>query len=251
MKQLGAGAVSIDRDKTQEGVGDLICVFVEGTRDQLLSVLEDVQNESHIQGARLTNTISPAQLTQYSNGAFVPASQQANHQSPRQVASLPASTVDKIVSQREMLKKWDLRAPVRKTIDDVASSEGASMSGGMGGVGVPKADVPAEKSKSKGRLTATSPHALARRTYGGEHSGPTRDTRRAEVASNYSYQVFFVLDDAKSPSASSVARPSQRAPVVAQRPQHQLRPVAASPASTQPLPTRPAAHPPSATKPAE
>ena len=110
MKQLGAGGgFLIDRDKTQEGVGDLICVFVEGTRDQLLSVLEDVQNESHIQYARLTNTISPAQLTQYSNGAFVPASQQANHQSPRQVASLPASTVDKIVSQREMLKKWDLQ----------------------------------------------------------------------------------------------------------------------------------------------
>ena len=49
---------------------------------------------------------------------------------------------------------------------------GGGMGGRLNGLDVPKADVPAEKSKSKGRMTATSPHSLAKRSYGGEHSGP-------------------------------------------------------------------------------
>ena len=53
--------VAVDSSSKAQGRGDLVCVYVEGTRDDLVAVLHDVQNESFFQQMEVTS-ITAAQL---------------------------------------------------------------------------------------------------------------------------------------------------------------------------------------------
>ena len=76
-------AVSVEGRKMPNATGDLVCVFVEGSREELAGVLRDVENESHIQKAQLTNTISAAKLAQYANRPVAPSDQKGEHSASR------------------------------------------------------------------------------------------------------------------------------------------------------------------------
>ena len=45
--------------------GDVICVYMEGSRDEMVAVLRGLQNESHIPKAELTNTIAITTLEEF------------------------------------------------------------------------------------------------------------------------------------------------------------------------------------------
>src|SRR5580704_12117905 len=107
----------VSKGAVPTAAGDMICVYVEGSRDEMLGVLRDVQNESQIRAAELTNTISFTTLEEYASRA-VPSQKQSADQSAaanKQIAkgavaqapkasgsqmavSLPAATVDKILT---------------------------------------------------------------------------------------------------------------------------------------------------------
>lgn len=92
--------VSVGGQKMANGTGDLICVFMEGSRDQLTGVLKDLQHESQIQQAELTNTISASKLAQYANRPVAPSRQrnETDRNKAQTVLSLPVATVDKILA---------------------------------------------------------------------------------------------------------------------------------------------------------
>ncbi len=85
------GSVVVDAKTVSNGPGELICVFVEGSRDELVGVLKEVQNQSLVQRAQLTNAISPAKLAEYAQRPVTTA-----QHSGGQALSLPHATVDKI-----------------------------------------------------------------------------------------------------------------------------------------------------------
>lgn len=66
MKRKGGVAIPAPADRKSD---EVICVYVEGTRDQLVGVFEDLQRESRIQEAQLTNTITVAQLENFADEA--------------------------------------------------------------------------------------------------------------------------------------------------------------------------------------
>ena len=71
------GSVVVDAKTVSNGPGELICVFVEGSREELVGVLKEVQNQSQVQRAQLTNAISPAKLAEYAQRPVTTARAQA------------------------------------------------------------------------------------------------------------------------------------------------------------------------------
>ena len=97
------GAVSIERRKMGKGAGGVVCVFLEGNRDELAGVLKDVQKENLIQQAQLTNTMSAAKLAQYANRPVAPTDQSPERKSGhvQTVLDLPKATVHQILADGE------------------------------------------------------------------------------------------------------------------------------------------------------
>jgi hypothetical protein len=207
------GSVVLDAKKVENGPGELICVFVEGSRDDLVGVLKDVQNESLIQHAQLTNMISPEKLAEYVQHPVTAANLEADSPAARaqSVLSVPHAAVNKILADSEKPAEGDAgqdQAPIAQLVQNSlglarrraragnaaqASAAPAQQSDGA------KQDVQAAKPSSKQLVAGTTPR---------------------------SYQVFFVLDDQsvtepqdKAPAAEAEsARSSPRHPVRAKRP---------------------------------
>jgi hypothetical protein len=251
-----AGGVSV-RGTSSKRPGELICVFIEGTRDQLMSLLQDVQNESHIQEARLTNTISASELARYSNGAVAPAAEQAKKRLPARpqvVVRLSAASVDKIVSRTQPgAQQWSLMGIAK---DDARRAQSDSKartldrSGPGQSIASPRSFAASRKELSEGEsrqkvsdLKIASQKAPGQKTSGQpvqsqkdqietvpSGQGGGRETlARVATARQRSYQAFFfVLEDQKIPP------PQQRSAVTAPRPATQQPPADAKPAETRP-----------------
>jgi hypothetical protein len=227
-------AVAVDGSKTPNSTGDLICVFVEGTREQLAGVLKDVQNESQIQQAQLTNTISAAKLAQYANRPGAPALQSRNQSAAgsQDIMSLPVATVEKILSENEPGRKqtvdlkeqeelrFEQTAPTQAAPTQVAPTQTAPTQTTEYKTTQNKTAQPGDGSNSaayqyQGK-PAASPSSVAQmrqdsispRTAGAKKdAGGKAGARQAVAAAQRSYQVFFVLDDASIAQSQSAPAP--------------------------------------------
>jgi hypothetical protein len=235
------GTVAIDGAKTPNSTGDLICVFVEGTREQLAGVLKDVQNESQIQQAQLTNTISAAKLAQYANRPVAPALQSRNPSAAgsQGVLSLPVATVDKILAENEAVQKqtegatkeglqYEPTAPGQAAQIKTAALGDRSNSAAYQ---YQAKTVARPESIAQVRQKSVGPLTLDKKK---DRAGRTAGSQQIVAAAQRSYQVFFVLDDASlaqsqivpappTPAEAQSVDPSQpssrrRRPVVARRP---------------------------------
>jgi hypothetical protein len=229
------GTVAVDGSKTPNSAGDLICVFVEGTREQLADVLKDVQNESQIQQAQLTNTISAAKLAQYANRPVAPALQSAA--GSQGVLSLPVATVDKIVSENEPDQKQaeGLKGKEWK-FEQTAPTQAAQNKTAPPGSNSAAYQYQGKSAARPASVAQMRQQSIDPRTVGAKKDQPAggAGSRQIVAAAQRSYQVFFVLDDASiAQSQSAVAPPTpaetqsidqsqpsgpRRRPVVARRP---------------------------------
>jgi len=233
------GAVAIDGRITPSATGDLVCVFVEGSREQLADVLKDVQNESQIQKAQLTNTISAAKLAQYANRPVAQSGQMGEHSAPpaQTVLSLSAAIVDKIVADREPAPNQKAAAGADKAATPALAYKSDSLdrdSQSKAAV-APDAAQPSQQA-APAQIAATQGRPLPA---GGRQAGG----RQIVAAAQRSYQLFFVLDDQSvarsesavqppaAPEAQSTPEPQPsvrpRRPVPARRPVKQRAPVSA------------------------
>jgi len=206
------GAVSVEGQKMANAAGGLICVYVEGSREQLADVLKDVQNESQIQRAQLTNTISAAKLAQYAKRPVAPSSQFGEHTAPRAqtVLNLPVATVDKIFADGKPGQKRAQSLGWRPQKPSVAAMAGNS---------------DADKSKSFDKQAGgpsdarLAPQATVDRV--AVTRGQAARTGGAQVVATAqrSFQVFFVLDDQSiAQSESAVQPPAAPAQLTPERP---------------------------------
>jgi hypothetical protein len=233
--------------------GDMICVYVEGSRDEMLGVLRDVQNESQIRAAELTNTIPFTTLEEYASRA-VPSQKQSADQSAtanKQIAkgavaqapkasgsqmavSLPAATVDKI-----------LMAGQSTTNARVQNSKAEA---GQVTQQLPYAfDAPAEKPDVANRQggnegqTAIAPRRSAAGAAGSravaKQAGRSQSRDSNEIAASQKpFQIFFVITDqpqAQTPqpplnAAKAAAVPAKRSDA------GQMAPAAKAPANSPP-----------------
>jgi hypothetical protein len=244
-QQFGADRADTRADampKAAVGVpsGDFICVYVEGSRDEMVRVLHDLQNESHIRAAELTNTISVKALEQYANQA-VPgqkeagervaadklapssrASQDPAKSSGSQMAvSLPAATVDKILSANPVpaAVAGGHNSRPEATSEQVVQQPPATPA--------PASPAAKEKASTSGETVAGQSAKVARR---GARAGsrstakqpdPSDLFQKPEIASSgKSFQIFFVItDQAPAPPASATTKPSAKpAPAAATAP---------------------------------
>ncbi len=216
-EQKSAGG---SQQRTKNKAGELICVFIEESREELADLLKDMQAERPFQQAELANTISVEKLSQYANHPVAPSAAAHSNFHPQTVLSLPAKTVNQILADN------------RQT-SGAADKKNASQLG---------TDVlgPSDRAESK---------ALARKNsttgtiFGEDHRVASNDkefrSRRHSLGAPAPrpIQVFFVLDDqsvaqsesesaSKAPAApaalpaleSQSDKPLHRRPVRAHRP---------------------------------
>jgi hypothetical protein len=232
-------AVSVDEQKNASGEGDLFCVFVEGSREELADVLKDVQNQRDFQQAHLTNTISAEKLAQYANSLEVPAVRAGKQSSARSqtVLSLPSATVGKILADNESAS--DSKAVDRdkladqKTVQSKAVTPGFTDVEGVASKNVTKngaarnsvtsntatqAQQNGSKDDLKKNLASTSlgyaysqEQAPAQRVPAGQPRSAARVNRQqVAAATQRSYQVFFVIED----QAAAPPETAKQAPAV-------------------------------------
>jgi hypothetical protein len=211
------GSVVVDAKTVSNGPGELICVFVEVSRDELVGVLRDVQNESQIQRAQLTNAISAAKLAEYAKRPVTTASLGGDASAARaQTLSLPHAAVDKITGA-SAVKELDRQLAV----SSAASKSLARVPSSMAGKFAQASAAPAQQSAQQS--------VAAKKDQAGVLKG-----KQLVAGTQRSFQVFFVLDDQsvtesqsaeKAPAADQgqVAPRSSpavhpRAPVRAKRP---------------------------------
>jgi hypothetical protein len=241
--------------------GDLICVYVEGPRDEMLAVLQDLQNESLIQKAELTNTIDFTMLEEYASRAVPPNKQNGKRpaageqivqgpvaQAPKapgsQLAvSLPASTVDKIFSAKQQtapaVRQTQSPAPALVVQELPAELDATSKSDAVTSPGKKEAD------SSKPGEAATAAQRGGSRRAGlplvakGERS-KLRDSKEVAAAQK-PFQIFFVITDqpgaqtpqpASNPAKSAATPPSR--PAAGQTPAANQTPAAKVPAKSAP-----------------
>ena len=233
--------------------GDLICVYVEGSRDEMLGVLRDVQNESQIRAAELTNTIPFTTLEEYASRA-VPSQKQSADQSAvanQQIAkgavaqtpkasgsqmavSLPAATVDKILTAGQSTTN--------------ARVQNSKAEAGQVTQQLPYAfDAPAEKSdvaNRQGRNEGQAAMAPRRSAAGGagsravaKQAGRSQSRDSNEIAASQKpFQIFFVITD--QPQAQTTQQPLNAAKAAAAPAKRsdagQLAPAAKAPANSPP-----------------
>jgi hypothetical protein len=230
------------------GPGDLICVYMEGSRDEMVGVLHDLQKESHIQAAELTNTISIKALEQYANHAVSGQKQAgervaADGQTPAATAaripakpsgsqlavSLPAATVDKILSANHVPAAVAGRQNSRSeaSSEQVVQQSPAAPAPLSPTASLDKSESTREKEATGGRTRAGQSATVARRAArAGSRSADKQSGRsdlweKDEIASSgKSFQIFFVItDQVPAPvtppapaTAKSAAKPAPPAP---------------------------------------
>ncbi len=204
------GSVVVDGKTVSNGRGELVCVFVEGSRDELVGVLKDVQNQSQVQRAQLTNAISAAKLAEYAQRPVTTASQHSR----AQTLSLPHATVDKITGAATLSS--DTATNGQTAVPQSANDLMELVQSATTGDTVRKPGLPALQSVPADKGQA----------------GALKGKQVVAGTAQRSYQVFFVLDDQSvtesqnkpaaagesqlSPEAKSHVRP--RSPVRARRP---------------------------------
>jgi hypothetical protein len=201
------GSVVVDAKTVSNGPGELICVFVEGSRDELVGVLNEVQNQGLVQRAQLTNAISPAKLAEYAQRPVTTA-----QHSGAQALSLPHATVDKITgaATAPLGTAMDREKDVPQSANDLMDLVQSATTGGT----VQKPGMPGQQSVPAKKRQA----------------GASTGKQLVAGTTQRSYQVFFVLDDQSvtesqakaggeaqvSPGTKAHVRP--RTPVRARRP---------------------------------
>jgi hypothetical protein len=225
----------VSKAAVPSAAGDMICVYVEGSRDEMLGVLQDLQNERHIQAAELTNTISFTTLEEYARRA-VPSQKQsaersaATHtqiakgvvaQTPKasgsqMAVSLPASTVDKILTAGQSTansRVQNSKAEAGQVAQQVPSVVDAPAE---------RLDVANRQARNEGQ-TATTPRRSGTGRSGSravaKQAGRSQSRDSNEVAASQKpFQIFFVITDQPQAqtnqpplnAAKSAAAPAKR-----------------------------------------
>jgi hypothetical protein len=200
----------VSKAAVPSAAGDMICVYVEGSRDEMLAVLQDLQNERQIQAAELTNTISFTTLEEYARRA-VPSQKQspdrsgaantqiakgAVAQTPKasgsqMAVSLPASTVDKILTAGQSTAN-----------SRVQNSKGeAEQVDRLSTVNTPaeRLDVAKRQARNEGQ-TATTPRRSGTGRPGSRAMAKQADRSQSQdsnevAAAQKPFQIFFVITD--------------------------------------------------------
>jgi hypothetical protein len=222
-------AAPVPKAAIPSAAGDMICVYVEGSRDEMLGVLQDLQNESHIQAAELTNTISFTTLEEYTSPAV--AGQLQNHdrsavrnqvmkgaavQAPsaagsQRAVSLPASTVDKILTAGQSAantrgqnsKPSALGPALQQHPADKATAD--------------QLDFAKPQENNQGQATVASrrpaPNQSNSRTLAKQGRSQTRDANEV-AATQKSFQIFFVITDQPQGQTAQPAQNAAKSPAI-------------------------------------
>jgi len=238
-QQFGAGkSAEVPKSAVPQAPGDLICVYVEGSREEMLGVLSDLQNESHFPAAELTNTISFTALEEYARHAVPPqngertaadgeAARGAVAQTPakptgsQMAVSLPAATVNKILSAGQpSARGWGQPSSTSQAQQTPAPLFAASPKSDAEQLKAdkqtaPKADQPGDKQRNALVARRKAPTPAGAR--GGASLSDRWQKESQEVAGDQrSFQIFFVLTDQSqspaAPAASDAAKSAAATP---------------------------------------
>jgi hypothetical protein len=210
--------------------GDMICVYVEGSRDEMLGVLQGLQNESQIRAAELTNTIPFTTLEEYASRAVPsqkktvdqPAAANAQlakgavAQTPKasgsqMAVSLPAATVDKILTAGQSTtnaRAQNSKAEAGQVTQELPYAFNAPAE---------KADVANRQARNEGQAAMGSRRSAA----GGagsravaKQAGRSQSRDSNEIAASQKpFQIFFVITD--QPQAQTTQPPLNAAKAAA------------------------------------
>jgi hypothetical protein len=202
----------VSKAAVPSAAGDMICVYVEGSRDEMLGVLQDLQNERHIQAAELTNTISFTTLEEYARRAVPSQKQGADRsaaadtqiakgvvaQTPKasgsqMAVSLPASTVDKILTAGQSTantRVQNSKAEAEQVDQQVPSA--ADMPAG-------RLDVANQQARKEGQTAMTARRSAPGRSGSravAKQAGRSQSRDSSEIAAAQKpFQIFFVITD--------------------------------------------------------
>jgi hypothetical protein len=189
------GSVVLDAKKVSNGPGELICVFVEVSRDDIMGVLKDVQKESQIQHAQLTNAISPERLAEYVQRPVMAANLGGDRSAARagSVLSVPHDAVNKILADSEAPSQQDAKQAQSTVAAPANNSLALARRRSMPSKAAQTAGAPAQQSVAAKK----------------DQAGTVGGTQLIAGTTPRSYQVFFVLDD------QSVTESQDKAPAAA------------------------------------
>jgi hypothetical protein len=224
----GGKSAEVPNSAILQAPGDLICVYVEGSREEMLGVLSDLQNESHFPAAELTNTISVTALEEYArhavstqNGqrtaAAGDAAKGAVAQTPakptgsQMAVSLPAATVNKILSAGQpSARGWGQPSSMPQAQQSPAPLFAASPKLDSEKLEAdkqtaPKASQPG-RNQSKALVAGRKAPAPAGSRAGGSLSDRWQKESQQVAGDQKSFQIFFVLtDQSQSPAAPAAS----------------------------------------------
>jgi hypothetical protein len=217
MRQRFAGgkAADVPKEALSGAPGNMICVYAEGSRAEMVRVLKGLQSERHIQEAELTSTIPLEVLEEFANSG-VPPNQQigglisAQKQDTKQSAvtrksaagsqlavSLPAATVDKIMSRGQQSASARNRrkgGPSQVQLGPQLDARSHSGSPQRDDLQVSKDKTSDSKGDREQRVASRrSSQSRSQKSAKSEQRGEPRDVD--EVAAAQSFQVFFVITD--------------------------------------------------------
>jgi hypothetical protein len=225
---VAAKSAEVSKSAVPQAPGDLICVYVEGSREEMLGVLSDLQNESHFPAAELTNTISVTALEEYArhavstqNGqrtaAAGDAAKGAVAQTPakptgsQMAVSLPAATVNKILSAGQpSARGWGQPSSMPQAQQSPAPLFAASPKLDSEKLEAdkqtaPKASQPG-RNQSKALVAGRKAPAPAGSRAGGSLSDRWQKESQQVAGDQKSFQIFFVLtDQSQSPAAPAAS----------------------------------------------
>jgi hypothetical protein len=175
-KQKSAGG---SQQMKKNKAGELICVFIEESREELADLLKDMQAERPFQQAELTSTISVEKLAQYANHPVAPSAAAHSTSHAPTVLSLPAKAVNQIYADNGQTPD---AADKKDASPQVTSSFGFSDAS--------KSQAVARKSPT----TGTTAFGEDRRVASADKNVRSRQLSAGGPAQR-PIQVFFVLDD--------------------------------------------------------
>jgi hypothetical protein len=236
-------SAEVSKSAVPSAAGDMICVYVEGSRDEMFAVLQGLQNESHIQAAELTNTISYTALNEYANQTAEGRSAVANRQiakgavaqSPPPAGSqlavrLPAATVNKILSARQSTHQSTSGPNSNAPAQVVQELNVQQRDVELNASGLKRDDQQREKglgSADQGQASVAAQQSVTGRLQSKAAQGRSRSRNSQDVAAAQKpFQIFFVITDQPqsqtpvpaSNAAPSAARPNSQGPVTPAKP---------------------------------
>ncbi len=251
-QQFVAGhPAEVSKSARPSAPGDTICVYVEGSREEMLRVLQGLQNERHIQKAELTNTIEFTALEKFA-GHAVPSNKQmkerqAANEPPANAGffaqvpsspgsqlavSLPPSTVNQIFSARRAgtSAARQAQAPASGLVVQNAPASSATTSqqrdsqqgkagqqdketqqGQFGVNSRNQSPADDDESGSHGRGNRNEAPKVAKQ----EQRAKARDPKEVVAGNQKSFQFFFVITDQAAAPAAQPVPAAQPAPAAA------------------------------------